>query len=145
MSWISLGTRSPVYGEWSVFPIATDCELIKIAHTWVSTDWWKPRGLVAQVWQGVRLISPFKIYPRDGSIELRNLPIPTDFKLSGDSSLQTRYIGVYLLSPYQATNVTYQWSVSLEGFPPATIPQATNNVTWDDVYNLTGDDWNDFY
>lgn len=145
MTWTTIGTKAPIAGQWELFPVITESELFRFTHTWISEDWWKPRGLIAQVWGNSLLINPFKIYPRNGAVELIKMPIPLDFKFASPAPQTSRAIGVYLLTPYRPQSASYQWSLTIEGYTPATIPQATQDFDFDDLYSITGDAWDDIY
>lgn len=144
-TWTTIGSKTPIAGAWTTYPVLTDCELFRLTHTWISQDWWYPRGLIAQAWDGAVLTRPFKIYPKNGKVELINLPIPLDYKFSSDPTLTMRAIAVMLLTPYKGNPVSYTWTLNIEGFPPNAVPQATGGLDWDEIYSATGDEWDNFY
>lgn len=108
-TWRELGTIVPT-GNWQRFQFATTGEVFRLNQVWNSQDYWRPRGLICQIFQGNQTYGMRRIYARQG-ISLEWLKIPDPLRQAG---MIEREIGFLLLTPYYPLSANYQWQITAE-------------------------------
>lgn len=108
-TWRELGTIVPT-NRWQRFQFSTTGEVFRLHQTWNSQDWWRPRGLIAQIFQGNQTYGVKRVWARQGTT-LEWLKIPDPLKQAG---MVDREIGFLLLTPYYPMSANYEWSIYAE-------------------------------
>jgi len=99
MAFILLGSVEP-NSNWQLLGTESSSELFKVNHTWTATNWWRPRAIITQWWGDQEFSPARKIFAKETTESLIQLPIPSEFKGAG---LSNRKIGVLLIPPYRGT------------------------------------------
>lgn len=92
-------------------------------HTWRSNDYWRPRGLLSQIYGGTQIYGAKRIWGRS-QVLLEYLRIPEPIKRAG---ITQREIGVLLLTPYVPMDVSFTWTIEAQVFDPG-VPQPQDDV-----------------
>ncbi len=108
-TWRELGTIVPT-NRWQKFQFSTTGEVFRLHQTWNSQDWWRPRGLIAQVFQGDQTYGVKRVWARQGTT-LEWLKVPDPLKQAG---MVDREIAFLLLTPYYPMSANYEWSIYAE-------------------------------
>lgn len=114
-AYIPMGSLTPAL-EWKLWSNTTDLEVFRITQIW-NVGSWRPRGIITQVFDD-DIVSPgIKIYAKEVTEDLVELPIPTAYKISG---VTLRKIGFLMLPPYRrGVASTGNWQLYLEAYDPA--------------------------
>ena len=114
-SWFPMGELSPSV-EWQLWPNTTEGELFRLTHIWTPSNWYRPRGLVAQFWDDDQASPAIKVWAKEVAEDLIELKIPDAYQQTGNT---LRKIGVLLLPPRRTViPVEVNWGVALEVFDP---------------------------
>lgn len=115
-SYVPMGSLTPSL-EWQLWELTTDLEVFRIAQIWDVNPQWRPRGIITQVFDDDFVSPGIKIYAKEVTEDLVELPIPNAYKISG---VTLRKIGFLMFPPYRRWIVpTGNWQLYLEAYDPA--------------------------
>jgi hypothetical protein len=129
-TWRELGTIVPT-GNWQKFQFSTTGEVFKLTQTWNSQDYWRPRGLISQIFEGNQTYGLKKVWAREGT-SLLWLKVPDPLKQAG---MLEREIAFLLITPYYPMSANYQWEIRAEVLDVGA--RADDLDTYRETFNVT--------
>ena len=115
-SYVPMGSLTPSL-EWQLWDYTTDLELFRLTQIWNLSPQWRPRGIITQVFDDDFVSPGIKIYAKEVTEDLVELPVPKPYR---DTGVTLRHIGFLMLPPYRRWIVTgVDWQLFLEAYDPA--------------------------